>query len=198
MARRAEVQVNLRRIEEYIPPGARKALLAQMAALAIGRIKRRTGQGVDVAGAKFAPYSARYAAQRKASGRDTTPKLLLTGATLGSMQVLSNDGARAVIGFAGSSARVRFAPRVRKAKTASQVKREQAWKTKHTFRETNEQIANALKARWNDRGEGSVPRRHFFGLSKDDQRELMRHALRSLMRIVQEASFRTALFARRK
>lgn len=170
---RADVHVNLRRVEEYFPPEQRRALLEQLAALAIGRIKRRTGQGVDVNGQAFEPYSARYAAQRKKAGRNASPPtLLLTGAMLGSMQVLSNDGERAVIGFAGSSAKVRFARRARKS-----------GKSAHTFRETNAQIPNAMKALWNDKGSGEVPRRHFFGLSGEDRRELVKTALRRLVAI---------------
>lgn len=197
---RGEVTVRLRRPEEYFPAAQRKALLEQLAALAIGRIKRRTGQGLDVNGSKFTAYSAGYATQRKAAGRNADPPtLLLTGAMLGSMQVLTNDGERAVIGFAGSSAKVSFAKRKRVLRGKAYARREKVggvWVTRkkgdviatHTFRETNQQIPNAMKALWNDRGGGKVPRRHFFGLSKDDKRELVRTALRRLVAMARAAS----------
>jgi hypothetical protein len=155
-----------------------------------------------VDGQSFAPYSAGYAKQRVKSGRNASPPtLLLTGAMLGSMKVLQSDQHKAVIGFSGSSARVKFAKR----KTALRFRGEltaSAWgkkgrnryakgavKATHSVSETSQQVANALKAAWNDRGEGKTPRRRFFGLSPEDRRALMRDALQQVIAAVREASF---------
>lgn len=181
----AEVQVRIGTLDQYLTPKAREAILVRLAALAIGRIKRRTGQGKDVEGAAFKPYSRRYAKQRRTSGRnDSPPTLLLSGAMLASMKVLQSSGEAAVIGFSGSSPAVRFQRRKAAAKTRTGTK------VTHTFAEQNKQVANALKAAWNDRGEGKVPRRHFFGLSREDRTFLLREGIKQVIEAVRDSSLR--------
>lgn len=194
-----DVQVRIGTLDQYLTPQAREAILLRLAMLAIGRIKRRTGQGKDVEGRPFAPYSARYARQRKAAGRNASPPtLLLSGAMLGSMKVLRSSAREAVIGFEGTSAALRYGRRTRAVRTqnfhggGSRTVR-MATQTKdgstHTFVETSRRIANALKARWNDQGEGKVPRRHFFGLSQQDRRDLTRDGIKQVIEAVRAVSF---------
>jgi hypothetical protein len=207
---RGDVTVKLPTLDQVIPPAQRKALLAHLAALAVGRIKRRTGAGLDVNGKAFKPYSFGYATMRHQAGRTVSPvQLTMTGAMLASMQVLSSDANRAVIGFQGSSAAVRFTRRmrtrvVRNALSSSRetvaapiTNKKTGQKITHTFAEQNRQVANALKAYWNDKGEGSdgwgTPRRHFFGLSADDRSFLSRTALRELVRMAGQVFLRRAL-----
>jgi hypothetical protein len=194
----AEVQVRIATLDQYLTPAAREAILVRAANLAIGRIKLRTGAGLAVDGTSFEPYSAGYASQRVRSGRKDKPvTLLLSGAMLGSMKVLQSDQTRAVIGFSGSSARVKFARRTRTVSVNQGVMgrtKVTVWATDkksgatHTFKEQNVQIANALKAAWNDRGEGHNPRRHFFGLSMADRRLLVRDAIKQVIEAVRDAS----------
>ena len=195
-----DVQVRLGTLDQYLTPDARERILVRIATLAIGRIKRRTGQGKDVDGQPFAPYSRRYARQREQSGRSSKPPtLLLSGAMLASMKVLQSDATKAVIGFSGSSARGKFTKRTRKVRTDNGQglgtrRVTMATKTKsgstHTFQAQDTQIANALKAAWNDRGEGHTPVRHFFGLSREEKRELVKDALKQVIEAVREASFK--------
>jgi hypothetical protein len=190
---RGDVTVKLPTLDQVIPPAQRKALLAHLAALAVGRIKRRTGAGLDVNGKAFKPYSFGYATMRHQAGRTVSPvQLTMTGAMLASMQVLSSDANRAVIGFQGSSAAVRFTKRARPTKN-----RKTGERITHTFAEQRRQVSNALKAYWNDKGEGSdgwgTPRRHFFGLSADDRSFLSRIALRELVRMAGQVFLRRAL-----
>lgn len=180
---RAEVKVALPTLDRIVPPAQRKALLAHLAALQVGRIKRRTGQGVDVNGKPFKPYSFGYSVDRHRAGRTVKPvTLTLTGAMLGSMQVLNADEHRAVIGFAGSSAAVRLTKRARAAKN-----RKTGDRITHTFKETTRQVSNALKAYWNDKGDTvagyGVPKRHFFGFSAADKVFLAKTAIRELTRM---------------
>lgn len=194
MARR-EPTVSLPTLDQVIPPANRRALLQHLALLAVGRIKRRTGQGVDTDGKRFAPYSPRYAKQRRDSGRKASPPtLLLSGAMLGGMNVVRSDEKEAVIGFQGTGARLAFGKRARatwSTKLVAGVKRKR--KITHTFRETNRQVSNALKARWNDHGDGNLPRRHFFGLSRADRYELSRLALKELTKMAGRVAFKRAL-----
>jgi hypothetical protein len=199
------VTVRLPRLDQIVPGPNRKALLAHLAALAIGRIKRRTGAGLDVSGKKFAEYSDRYAMQRKRAGRQVSPATLtLSGAMLASLAVLSVNEAKAVLGFQGTAPQYRFARRKRALYGRGEIVAS-AWgekgrnryargklKATHTFAETNKQIPNALKAQWNDKGQG-VPRRHFFGLSAADKLELSRTALRELLKMAQRASLARVL-----
>lgn len=180
-----EVQVRLRTLDGYLTPAAREAILRRAAELAIGRIKRRTGKGVDVDGKAFKPYSTGYAKQKSASGRNASPPtLLLSGAMLASMDILQADPTRVVIGFKGSSAAVKFAKRSRPTKD-----RKTGAKVTRSVAETNRTISNALKARWNDKGEGHAPRRHFFGLSREDRIFLVKDALKQVIETVRTASF---------
>ena len=194
-----DVKVRIGTLDQYLTPAAREAILLRVAMLAIGRIKRRTGQGKDVEGASFKPYSARYASQRRRSGRNPAPPtLLLSGGMLASMKVLRSSGQSAVIGFEGSSASLKFARRTRtvsvnqgvmgrsKVKVFSANKKSGAT---HPCAETEKRTPNALKARWNDQGEGKTPRRHFFGLSKADRRELTIDAIKQVIEAVRAASF---------
>ncbi len=179
-----DVQVRIGTLDQYLTPAAREAILLRLAMLAIGRIKRRTGQGKDVDGRLFVPYSARYARQRKAAGRNASPPtLLLSGAMLGSMKVLRASDREAVIGFEGTGAAVRFTRRARSVKARG------GGRATHAATETPRRIANALKARWNDQGEGRVPRRHFFGLSRQDRRGLTRYGIKAVIEAVRTASF---------
>jgi hypothetical protein len=204
---RGDVTVKLPTLDQVIPPAQKKALLAHLAALAGGRIKRRTASGLDVNGKAFAPYSKRYAEQRRKAGRTVRPVTLwLSGGTLGSMQVLASDENRAVIGFSGSSAALKFAHRTRTTtkpflfgstqttvKRVSTKNRKTGERITHTFAEQNRQVANALKAQWNDKGEGKVPRRHFFGLSSEDRFFLSRTALKELLRMAGQVYLGRAL-----
>ncbi len=197
-----DVQVRIGTLDQYLTPQAREAILLRLAMLAIGRIKRRTGQGKDVEGRPFKPYSARYAAQRKASGRTASPPtLLLSGAMLGSMKVLRSSDREAVIGFEGTSAAARFTKRARPLRFRGELIASAygpkgrnrygrgAVKATHAVTSGTARVANALKARWNDQGEGKVPRRHFFGLSQQDRRELDRDGLKAVIEAVRTASF---------
>lgn len=197
MAAPKDVQVQLPTLDQIIPPAQRKALLAHIALLAVGRIKRRTNAGLDVNGQAFKPYSRRYATMRRKAGRTVTPVTLwLSGGMLGGMQVVSSDENRAVIGFVGSSAAQRLSWRTKTTvkpflfgttqttiRRVSVKNRKTGERITHKFSETGKQVSNALKARWNDRGEGKVPRRHFFGLSSEDRYFLARTALRELLRM---------------
>jgi hypothetical protein len=190
------VTVRLPRLDQIVPGPNRKALLAHLAALAIGRIKRRTGAGLDVSGKKFAEYSDRYAMQRKRAGRQVSPATLtLSGAMLASLAVLSVSEQKAVLGLQGTAPQYRFARRKRPVQrsylTDGEKKKGKRLVT-HTFNPTNKQIANALKAAWNDKGQG-VPRRHFFGLSAADKYELSRTALRELIKMAGRVSLKRAL-----
>lgn len=194
-----DVQVRIGTLDQYLTPAARKTILLRLAMLVIGRIKRRTGQGKDVDGRPFVPYSARYARQRKAAGRNASPPtLLLSGAMLGSMKVLRSTDREAVIGFEGTSAALRYGRRTRVVRTQNfhgggsrsvRVTTQTTSGSTHTVAETSRRIANALKARWNDRGEGKAPRRRFFGLSQQDRREPVRDGLKQVIEAVRTASF---------
>lgn len=198
-----DVTVNLRRIEEYLPPPARAALLQQLAALAIGRIKSRTKSGLDVNGQPFASYSPKYATLRRRAGYQTSPDLWLHGGMLNGMAVLEVTPERALIGFQGTSARTRFAARTRERKKRFFAGTEQVVRVKApikhrktgetldlTVQDTGGRIANAEKAYFNQNG--PKPRR-FFGLSKEDRLFLTRQALREILRIVGQQSLARAV-----
>lgn len=174
MARR-DVTVKLPTLDRIVPPGSRQALLEKIANFQIGRIKRRTAAGLDVNGNPFAPYSARYAEQRRKSGRETDRvQLRLTSGMMDSITVVSASAQRAVLGFKGASAAGVFARRSggRKVKGST-----------HAVGLSTRQVSNALKARWNDKGDGNAPARHFFGFSAEDRVFLARTALRELTRM---------------
>lgn len=179
-----DVQVRIGTLDQYLTPRAGQAILERLAMLAIGRIKRRTGQGKDVEGKTFVAYSKGYAKQRQQSGRNVSPPtLLLSGAMLGGMDILSADGQRAVIGFKGTAAAAKFTKRTRSVKhgkTGASVT--------HAVSQGTVRVANALKAAWNDRGEGDNPRRHFFGLSREDRRFLAREGIKQVIEAVRQAS----------
>jgi hypothetical protein len=174
------VTVRMPRVDEIVPPASRAALLQQLAVLAIGRIKRRTKEGVGFDGQAFAAYSPAYAARRRRAGFQTSPDLWLRGGMLNGMGVLEVTPDRALIGFSGSSARTRFTLRTRKVKH-----KKTGAKVDLVVQETGGRIANAQKAFFNQNGR--KPRR-FFGLSKEDRLFLTRHALRELLRIVGQQS----------
>lgn len=182
-----DVTVRLPTLDRIIPPAQRKALLEQLAALQIGRIKRRTRQGVDVNGRPFRIYSAQYADNRRRAGWNTKPDLWLTGHMINSMQILQSSKDRALIGFTGSSARTKFVPR-----TKTRKHRKTGERLTLTVEETPHQVANALKAYWNHHG-GRVPSRPFFGFSSADRLFLSKHALRTLTRMAGQVSLGRAL-----
>lgn len=180
-----DVQVRIGTLDQYLTPQAREEILRRLAMLAIGRIKRRTGQGKDVEGKAFAPYSKGYAKQRTQAGRNATPPtLLLSGAMLGSMKILRSTSQEAVIGFEGSAAATKFTKRARPSKN-----RKTGARVTHSVGAGSKRVANALKARWNDQGEGKNPRRHFFGLSPEDRRALTRDGIKQVIEAVRTASF---------
>jgi hypothetical protein len=176
MAGAVTVRMSLKSsLEEVIPAALRERMLRAAAVEVIGRIQRRTEDGKDVDGNPFAPYSAGYAKARAGSGRGTTPNLHLTGAMLGSMQIVSSDAFSARIGFAGSSAPVHFA---RQRTPSGRVSR----KGGHTHRlargSSNAPVSNALKAFYNDSGGRVV--RHFFGMNAEDAAAAKTAALKAL------------------
>lgn len=184
MARR-EPTVNLPTIDQIVPPDARAAVLQRLALLQIGRIKRRTSAGLDVNGAAFRAYSPRYREQRRRAGWGTKPDLWLKGGMLGSLGLLEVTPARVLIGFQGSAAGSTFRARAR-----AKRHRKTGERLALTVVETSKRVPNALKAAWNDRGEGTVPRRHFFGVSAEDRAFLMREALRELLAIAGRTNVR--------
>lgn len=200
MARPRDVTVSLPRIDEIVPLASRKALLQQLALLQIGRIKRRTSAGLDVNGSPFAPYSPRYAEQRKRAGWATKPDLWLRGGMLGGLAVLDVDDRQAVIGFQGTSQRTRFTALTRlkqgghfvgmqRVKTSRKNKKT-GGRIDLAVAEANGRIPNALKAFYNQYGRR--PRR-FFGLSAEDRVFLARHALRELLNIVGQVTLTRAV-----
>jgi hypothetical protein len=203
MASQQDVTVRMPRVDEIVPPAARAALLQQLAVLAIGRIKRRTKEGIGFDGQAFAPYSAGYAARRRRAGFQTTPDLWLRGGMLNGMGVLEVTPDRALIGFSGSSARTRFALRTRTRRkqgghfvgvvttrvAAPVTNKKTGAKVDLVVQETGGRIANAQKAYFNQNGK--KPRK-FFGLSKEDRLFLTKHALRELLRIVGQVSLSRA------
>lgn len=160
----SDVVVRIPTVDQVLPPAFRRLLLDRLAAELIGRIKRRTGRGLDVDGRAFTPYSARYARARKDAGRKAQPvTLLLSGAMLNSMKVLRLTADEALLGFEGTSASIRLGRRRRRVKD-----RRTGAAVTGAAQETKRRVANALKAAWHDRGEGRNPRRHFFGASKEE------------------------------
>lgn len=184
-----DVTVRLPRIDEIVPAATRQAILRHVALLAIGRIKRRTKAGQDVNGSPFAPYSVRYREQRRRAGWGTKPDLWLRGGMLNSLSLLEVDETRALIGFQGSSPRVVFRARSGRARH-----RRTGERLSLSPVETNLQVANALKAYWNQRGR--KPRR-FFALSSADRVFLARTALQLLIRAVGQQNLQRA-FGRTK
>lgn len=178
-------------MEQMIPPSVRAAILRQVALFLIGRIKRRTKQGLDVEGKPFKAYSAAYADQRKRSGWQTTPDLWLQGGMLNGMVLLESTDRRALIGFSGSAPAVQFAKRAR-----ARTHKKTGEKVTHTFRPSaSRQVANAIKAYAHNTGD-HVPRRHFFGLSAEDKVEGTKLALRLMREYIARSSLNRA--ARRR
>lgn len=179
------VTVRLPRLDEIVPPASRKAILQHLALLQIGRIKRRTKAGKDVEGNSFAPYSLRYKEQRRRAGWGMKPDLWLRGGMLGSLGVIEADERRAVIGFQGSSPRTRF-----KARSRPVASKKGGAKVDLTVMETTANVANALKAYWNQHGR--KPRR-FFALSNQDRVFLTKTALDLMLRAVGQQTLQRAL-----
>jgi hypothetical protein len=174
-------------IDQILPPSVREAVLRKVALMAIGMIKRRTKAGVDVEGRPFKPYSMGYAEQRRKAGWSASPAdLWLTGSMLNSMGILEASPAKVLIGFSGSSASVKWQRRAKPRKH-----KKTGAKVTHTFSEQNEQVANAAKAYWNDKGDGP-PRRHFFGLSAAEKAELTKYALREMLKLAAQVSLNRA------
>jgi hypothetical protein len=181
----ADVTVRMPRVDEFLPPAARAALLQQLAVLAVGRIKRRTKQGVDANGQRFKPYSEGYAYLRRRAGWQTSPPdLWLTGHMLGSMGVLEVTPEQALIGFSGSSPRVKWKRRERARKH-----RKTGERLTLTPEQQSKTIPNALKAYYNQHGRKP---RLFFALSTADRAFLLRHALKEILRIVGQQSLSRA------
>jgi phage gpG-like protein len=206
VAARPDVQVRLRDWGDVLPPAVRIALLQRAATHAIGIIRRRTAQGLDVEGNAFKSYSTKYAEKRAQSGRNTNPvDLTLGGDMLAAMVVLEVTPERALIGFQGSStpyAFVRFRTakgkvstrRVKNANgTSVQIKYTlKRYSGHHSTAELAQAtltgrklakhapVANAVKAKAHNDGSGRLPRRHFFGLSETERREVLDEAARTL------------------
>jgi hypothetical protein len=83
--------------------------LRAAAPAAVGIVQRRTAQGADLHGRPFKPYSARYGALKRASGRSGNVDLTLTGEMLRRLRVLRADGLRVIVGFEGQHRVVGFA-----------------------------------------------------------------------------------------
>jgi hypothetical protein len=180
------VKANFGTLDQWLTPAAREAILRRIADAGMGRIKRRTGQGKDVDGAPFAPYSTRYAKQRRQAGRNDKPvTLLLSGAMLASMQVVQGGPDKVLLGFTGTAAATRFTKAVRPRKD-----RRTGAKITHSVSASTARVANALKAQWNDKGEGHNPRRHFFGLSQEDRRALTVDAIKQVIASVRDESLK--------
>lgn len=187
---KGDVQVNLKRLDEVIPPEVRQALLQRAAAHAIGIIRRRTLAGVDVDGRQFVPYSKGYARLKVASGRNRSVNLTLGGGMLAGLVVLSVTPEQALVGFQGSTTPYQFSLlRTKKGtatgrwaeKTVAGVTRRRRITQVLSRQTTGAPISNALKAAANDRGEGGHnPRRHFFGLSVEERRQVIEEAARTL------------------
>lgn len=184
-----EVRASLQTI---IPDRIREALLRRAAAHAVGIIRKRTLAGVDVAGVPFRPYSAEYKRLKTGSGRSGDVNLTLAGGMLAGMVILSVTPQQALIGFQGAPAGYRF-KRLRKphktyaggemvtgAVTSRKLK--DGRRQTHTLSRSTAAppVANALKAAANDRGLGRNPRRHFFGLSEQERREVIAEAAKAL------------------
>jgi hypothetical protein len=180
-----DVTVRLPRVDEVVPPVSRKAILQHLALLAIGRIKRRTAQGLDANGNAFAPYSPRYKEQRRRAGWSTKPDLWLRGGMLGSLGVLDLTEAKVTVGFQGTAAQTMFRARSRAAKH-----RKTGERLDLTVAETSRRIPNALKAHYNQHGR--KPRK-FFALSSQDRVFLARTALQQLLRVVGQVSLSRAV-----
>jgi hypothetical protein len=177
-----DVQVRVRDFGQVLPPEVRVAILKRAAAHAIGIIKRRTEQGVDVDGAAFKAYSPAYAKLRAGSGRNVDPvDLTLAGDMLASMTVLDVTPERALIGFQGSSTAYQF-QRLRTKKGTPTSKKTRTGRATHALarKPSRKPVANAVKAAAIDRGLGKNPVRHFFGLSADERREVLEEAARAV------------------
>ncbi len=204
-SRSRDVTVNLPTLEQLVPTAARQDVLRQLALLEVGRIKRRTKDGVDANGVTFAPYSSRYRELRERAGWSTRPDLWLRGGMLNSLGLIELSPNRALIGFQGSSPRTRFKKRKRPLRGKTYTVRERvggvyitrkkgAVKADLTVEETSGTVSNALKAYWNQYGR--KPRR-FFAVSPEDRVFLARHALQELLRIAKLATIASAIRANR-
>jgi hypothetical protein len=187
----SDVQVHLRNLATILPPDVRIAILRRAATHAIGIIVRRTRQGIDAEGRAFAPYSTKYGKLRAKSGRKANPvDLTLGGDMLAAMTILDVSPTQALIGFTGSSTAYAFQRmRTKKGtKTSRWVERTIAGgitrrrQLTHTLarKGSRSPVANAAKAKGHNDGSAFLPRRHFFALSLDEQREVIAEAARTL------------------
>lgn len=178
MSSSSNVQVRIRSMEERFPSAVRQEVLRPAAAKLVGIIVLRTGQGVDVNGADFAPYAKEYARLKTAAGRSARPDLRLGGDMMTSLVVLQATPDLALIGFQGSSTPVQF-KRLRTETGAPSKGRKgnSGRRLTHTLsRSTSKSatpVANSLKAKANNE------RRHFFGYSPEERREVIAEAKRA-------------------
>ena len=180
------VQVRIRDLGQLVPDDVRVAILQRAAAHAVSIIKLRTSRGVDVHGAAFAAYSARWAKLRAGSGRQTQPvNLTLTGAMLASMTVLEITPGRALIGFQGASSPAAFRRmRTEKRRKPTSKKTARGGRITHVLtRATGSQdkpVANSLKAFALHNGTKTIPARPFFDLSEEERRKVIAEAASTL------------------
>ncbi len=182
MSAPGDVQVRVRSFGEVVPPEVREALLRRAAEHAIGIIKRRTAKGIGVDGETFPAYSKGYAKAKAGSGRNTRPDLTLSGEMLNGMTLLDANAERALIGFTGSGAPYQF-KRMRTAKgKRTSRKLPRGGRATHNLSRSSagKPVANAIKAKVNNDGLGKAPRRHFFGLSVEERRQVISEAARTL------------------
>jgi hypothetical protein len=177
----SDITVRLPSIDQILPPALRIEILRRAATHAVAIMKRRTAQGVDVDGAAFTAYSPKYSKLKAASGRNASPPDLTLGSDmLNSLTVLSVTPDLALVGFQGSSTAYQF-QRYRTAKGTATSKKTRTGRATHVLsrKGSRSPVANAVKAAANDRGLGKNPRRHFFGLSPDEKREVFAEAART-------------------
>lgn len=101
MAKTGEIRFRIPSVAEIRDAG--RLAITRAALQAISGIKQDTARGIDARGAFFAPYTARYAAARLATGRRASPVTLnLTGALMRGLRLLRVDSPRrAIIGWEG-------------------------------------------------------------------------------------------------
>jgi hypothetical protein len=186
---------------------ARK-IAAYIASLAVGHIRQRTGEGLDVDDRPFAAYSQEYAETRRLLGRNTGSSdllmdgndirvvetrghnnvdLLMTGGLLNDVRVVEKSGTRDVaevtVGVgAGTSRRVRRPTK----KNKRRPKRTSAPVVEAPVVETPKRRTAArgpphnLLARWHNEGSGRNKKREWFGVSPDGQKMIDRETQRLL------------------
>ena len=151
-------------------------IAAFIASLAIGHIRTRTGEGLDVEDAPFAVYSTEYAETRAELGRNTGfVDLLMSGGMLNSVRVVDSSGgadsASVTIGVGtGTSPRVRPPSKTRR---------------RGGSRTGSRGPAHNLLARWHNEGTGRNPKRKWFGVSAQGSAMLERETKRVLAKFLE-------------